>query len=200
MPYLKEQRAAEYPATLISGFERATGGDYEDAVVLTDDTDLSSFLPTDVFNTSNAHYSHPAAQFDDRADLITALAREPDADVFALALLHNRYDEIDYVALHDNGEGLGYSWLADAFPSGVISRSVTFSEESFATDAFERLDDSSITVYRVAREQDPQRGLRSCPRRPGQAKCAVLGPLLDRYSQHLDDETRDLAERWRARR
>lgn len=200
MPFLAEQRAAKYPAALIAGFERATHGDYEDAVVLTDVTDLSSFLPTYVFNTSNAHYSHPAALFDDRADLIMALAREPDPDVFALAFLHNRYDAIDLVALRDDGDGLGYSWLADAFPAGVSSRSVTFSEDSFATDAFEPLDDSSLTMYRVDRTRDPLRGLRSCPQRPDQAKCSVLGPLLDRYSRHLDDATRDLAERWRARR
>jgi len=200
MPYLKEQREATYPRALIAGFERATHGDYEDAVVLTDVTDLSSFLPTYVFNTSNAHYSHPAALFDDRADLITALAREPDPDVFALALLHNRYDAIDLVALRDSGDGLGYSWLADAFPAGVSSRSVTFSEDSFATDAFEPLEGSSLTMFRVDRTHDPLRGLRSCPQRPAQAKCAVLGPLLRRYSRHLDDATRDLAQRWQARR
>ncbi len=200
MPFLAEQRAAKYPTALITGFERATQGDYEDAVVLTDVTDLSSFLPTYVFNTSNAHYSHPSALFDDRADLITALAREPDPDVFALAFLHNRYDAIDLVALRDNGDGLGYSWLADAFPAGVSSRSVTFSEDSFATDAFEPLEGSTLTMYRVVRERDPLRGLRSCPQRPDQAKCSVLGPLLDRYSPHLDDATRDLAQRWRARR
>lgn len=200
MPFLSEQRAAEHPTRLLDGFARATGGDYEDAVVLTDVTDLSAFLPTYVFNTSNAHYSHPSARFADRADLITRLAREPDPEVFALALLHNRYDDVDYVALREEGGGLGYTWLDDAFPSGVVQRSVTFPTTSFDTPAFTRHRASGLTVYRVHRSEDPLRRLRGCGVRPAPERCAVLGPLLDRYSEHLDDDARDLATRWRARR
>lgn len=200
MPFLVEQRAARYPSSLIDGFARATGGDYENAVVLTDSTDLLAFLPIYVFNASNAHYSHPAARFEDRADLVTTLAGESDPTVFALALLHNRYDAIDLVALQPRAGGLGYSWLADAFPSGVTSESVTFPESSFASDAFTPLRDSSLTMYRVDRSRDPLRDLRSCPRRPARDRCGVLDPLLRRYGDHLDDEARDLATRWRARR
>ncbi|MFA5884352.1 MAG: arabinofuranosyltransferase [Acidimicrobiia bacterium] len=200
VPYLEQQRGAQYPTRLIDRFERATGGKYEDAVVLTDVTDLSSFLPTYVFNTSNAHYSHPAALFNDRADLLTRLAGESDPEVFELAFLHNRYDAIDLVALHGGTGGLTYSWLADAFPEGVAQRSLTFPVSSFAGDAFVPLDGSELTLYRVDRGKDPLRTLRSCPARPAQARCDVLDPLLARYSQHLDVQARDLATRWRERR
>lgn len=200
MPYLTEQRAAEYPSALIDGFARATGGDYEDSVVFTDLSDLNSFLPLYVFNTTDAHYSHPAARFEDRADLITALAREEDPEVFALAFLHNRYDDIDYVALRENARGLSYAWLDDAFPNGVAPRTVTIPEESFDTDAFRALPDSGtgLRLYRVRRSADPLRSLRGCPANPDRQECAVLGTLLDRYSSHLDDETAMLARRWRA--
>ena len=200
MPFLAEQRAATYPDALIDGFTRATGGDYEDAVVLTDETDLSSFLPTYVFNTSNAHYSHPAARFEDRAALLTTLSRESDPEAFALAFLHNRYDDIDFVALHPDGDGrLSYDWLDDAFPRGVAARSISFSPDSFATDAFEALPSrgTGLELYRVRRSEDPLRSLRSCPANPDREACAVLGTLLDRYSSHLDDETKALARRWR---
>ncbi|MFM8303962.1 MAG: arabinofuranosyltransferase [Actinomycetota bacterium] len=200
MPYLTEQRAATYPTTLIDGFERATDGKYRDAVVLTDDADLPAFLPIYVFNASNAHYSHPLARFDDRADLLTSLAREPDPELFALAFLHNRYDAIDLVALEPRSGGLGYSWLADAFPNGVASESVVFAESSFASGAFEPLRGSPLTMYRVDRSRDPLRELRGCPRRPDRERCAVLGALLRRYGSHLDVEARRLASRWRARR
>ena len=200
IPYLKEQRGTQYPAQLIDEFTRATKGKFENAVVLTDVTDLSSFLPTYVFNTSDAHYSHPAALFDDRADLLTRLAREADPAVFELAFLHNRYDAIDYVALRPGAGGLTYSWLADAFPDGVAQRSVTFPESSFSGSAFVPLPGSELTMYRVDRRRDPLRTLRSCPARPDQAKCDVLEPLLDRYSQHLDAATKDLATRWREAR
>jgi len=202
MPFLTEQRAATYPDALIDGFTRATDGEYADAVVLTDETDLSSFLPTYVFNVSNAHYSHPAARFEDRAALLTALARESDPDVFALALLHNEYDDVDYVALRSGRDGLAYRWLDDAFPRGVTSRSITFSEDSFATDAFEALpsNGSGLELYRVRRSADPLSSLRSCPANPDREQCAVLGSLLDRYGRHLDDDAQDLARRWRAAR
>jgi hypothetical protein len=200
MPFLNEQRDAEYPTQLIDGFERATDGDYEDAVVLTDVTDLSSFLPTYVFNTSNAHYSHPSALFNERSDLLTRLARETDPSVFALAFLHNRYDAIDLVALRENARGLGYMWLDDAFPTGVAGRSLTFPTASFADDAFVPLTGSELTMYRVDRRKDPLPGLRSCPARPDQQRCDVLDPLLARYSAHLDDRARDLATRWRQAR
>jgi len=200
MPFLDEQRAATYPSALIDGFVKATDGDYEDSVVLTDVTALSAFLPLYLFNSENAHYSHPAARFDDRARLITALAGERDPEVFALALLHNRYDQVDYVALKPGVQGLGYAWLADAFPNGAAPRSVTFREDSFATDAFEALpgSGSGLEVYRVRRGADPLRTLRACPTHPDRSACTVLGTLLDRYSAHLDDETTLLARRWRA--
>jgi hypothetical protein len=200
MPFLAEQRDAEYPTRLIAGFERATDGDYADAVVLTDITDLSAFLPTYVFNTSNEHYSHPSALFGDRADLLTALGREDDPEAFAIALLHNRYDAVDLVALRADGDTLTYSWLADAFPNGVAARSVGLRTSQFSDDAFVELDGSELTVYRVDRSRDPLRSLRDCPRRPDRDRCAVLGRLLDGYEPHLDDDAQDLARRWSARR
>jgi hypothetical protein len=200
IPFLKEQRAARYPTRLIDDFERATRGDYSGKVVLTDDTDLASFLPVYVFNTSDAHYSHPAALFNDRADLLVQLSREDDPELFALAFTHNRYDRIDYIALRSNGGALSYGYLADAFPLGVSSVSLTFPEELFDSDAFTKVGNNSLTMFRVNHEQDPLRQLRQCPRRPSATECQVLRPLLARYSPHLDDDARDLAEAWEAAR
>ena len=70
IPYLEGQRAAEYPRALLETFARGTDGEYVDAVVLTDVADLSTFLPTYTFNSVDAHYSHPAALFNERADLL----------------------------------------------------------------------------------------------------------------------------------
>jgi galactan 5-O-arabinofuranosyltransferase len=200
IPYLNEQREARYPTALIDTFKRGTDGRYEDSVVLTDITDLSAYLPTYVFNTSNAHYSHPSALFNDRADLLKRLANETDTDVFALALAHNRYDRIDYVALKGGANVLTYEYLSDAFPRGVGFESLEFSRDSFSSPLFTETADRGIAVYRVNRDRDPLLALRSCPRDPVAPKCAVLGQLLLRYSGDLDDETRDLATEWRKRR
>jgi hypothetical protein len=196
IPYLEQQRKAAFPTRLIDDFERATRGDTDGSVVLTDLTDLSSFLPVYVFNTSDAHYSHPAALFNDRADLLRELSHESDPEVFALAFTHNRYDRIDYVALHSSSGSLTYTYLGDAFPLGVSTEQLTFRESLFATDAFTEVGNDSVTVFRVNHDRDPLRSLRSCPRAPAAAKCRILRPLLQRYSSHLDDDARSLAEDW----
>jgi hypothetical protein len=200
IPYLEQQRKAAYPTRLIDDFEEATRGDTDGPVVLTDITDLSSFLPIYVFNTSDAHYSHPAALFNDRADLLKELSHEDDADVFALAFTHNRYDDIDYVALHSTSGSLTYGYLGDAFPLGVSTVQLAFRESLFDSDAFTEVGNDSVTIFRVNHDRDPLRSLRSCPREASAAKCQVLRPLLERYSAHLDDDARDLAEDWQSAR
>jgi galactan 5-O-arabinofuranosyltransferase len=196
IPYLEQQRKAAYPTLLLADFDHATDGRANGSVVLTDLTDLSSFRPIYVFNTSDAHYSHPAALFTDRADLLKELSHEADAEAFALAFTHNRYDRIDYVALHSSSGGLTYSYLDDAFPLGVSGVQLTFPEELFESDAFTRVGNKSVTVLRVNHDPDPLRSLQSCPREPSAAKCQVLGRVLAKYSTHLDGEARDLAEAW----
>jgi len=200
IPYLEQQRKAAYPTRLIDDFERATRGRANGSVVLTDLTDLSSFLPIYVFNTSDAHYSHPAALFNDRADLLNELSHERDSDVFALAFTHNRYDRVDYVALHSTSGSLTYGYLGDAFPLGVSNVQLAFPETSFASDAFTEVGNDSVTVFRVNHDRDPLQSLRGCPRSPSATKCQVLGPLLQKYSTHLDDDARTLAEDWRSAR
>jgi hypothetical protein len=200
IPYLEQQRKAAYPTRLIDDFEKATRGQADGSVVLTDFTDLSSFLPIYVFNTSDAHYSHAAARFNDRADLLDELSHEDDPDVFALAFTHNRYDKIDYIALHSTSGSLTYSYLGDAFPLGVSSVQLAFPDSLFGSDAFTEVGNDSVTVFRVNHDRDPLRPLRRCPQEPSAAKCRVLGPLLAQYSAHLDDDARHLAEDWSAAR
>ena len=200
IPYLEQQRKAAYPTRLIDDFEHATRGRADGSVVLTDVTDLSSFLPIYVFNTSDAHYSHPAALFNDRADLLKVLSHEADADVFALAFTHNRYDRIDYVALHSSSGSLTYAYLGDAFPLGVSTEQLAFRESLFGTDTFTEVGNDSVTVYRVNHDRDPLRALRRCPQAPAAPKCEVLRPLLAKYSAHLDDDARNLAEDWASAR
>ncbi|MBM3692580.1 MAG: hypothetical protein FJW77_04665 [Actinobacteria bacterium] len=201
MPYVEQQRATTDPGW-IDGFDRALAGSRADPVVLTDAVEIPAFLPAYLFNATNAHYSHPAARFEARADLLTRLGRERDPEAFALALLHNRYDQVDAVALRAGAGGLRYSWLDDAFPNGVRERSVTFPAAAFDQPVFSArtVPGSGLTVYRVDRAQDPLRSLRDCPRAPQRQGCAVLGRLLTRYGPHLDDATATLARRWQRAR
>ena len=77
---------------------------------------------------------------------------------------------------------------------------MTFPKTLFEGDAFTEVGDDSITVLRVNHDRDPLRALRRCPRQPGAAACRVLGPLLNRSGEHLDDDARKLAEDWVAAR
>ena len=200
IPYLDQQRDAKYPAHLIATFERVTHGNVNNRVVLTSLPDLSSFLPVFVFNTSDAHYSHPAAEFNDRASFLRTLSKDEDPEAFAIALLHNRYDTIDYVVMPSFGNDLVYDYLGDAFPRGVSPKSLSFSKDLFRTPSFTTLYRSRKTMLRVNRNHDPLDALQDCPRRASDADCRVLGDLLNRYAPHLDDETRQLAESWRRAR
>ena len=200
IPFLDAQRDATYPTAVVDGFRSATGGRFADSVVLTDDTALPAFLPVYVFQTNNAHYANPIADFPARARFLTRLAGESDPTAFAIALLHNRFDDVDWVALAGQGATHPYVWLDDAFPTGTQERRVVFTDTQFASAAFTERRDAAQTVYRVDRTGDPLRSLRSCPRDPQSAECRVLGRVLRRFGPDLDPSTRSLARRWRSAR
>ena len=70
---------------------------------MTDVVALPVFANVFVFLAWDAHYSHPAAQFSRRAELLELLSDESDAEVFAVALAHNRYDRVDHVVFRASG-------------------------------------------------------------------------------------------------
>lgn len=200
LPFLDAQRDAEYPTETVDGFRAATRGRYTDSVVLTDGTALPTFLPVYVFNTNNAHYANPVADFTGRARFLTRLADETDPTTFALALLHNRFDPVDWVVLSGTGRRHDYVWLADAFPNGSEERKIVFTDEQFGSPTFEPRAAPGQAVYRVDRDQDPLRNLRSCPRFPRETECRTLGRLSRHFGPDLEPATRSLIRRWRAAR
>jgi galactan 5-O-arabinofuranosyltransferase len=164
IPYVNEQRVATVPTALLTTFERATRGRSDDTVVLTDQEQLPEYLPVFVFNVWNAHYSHPAAQFDDRTRFLERLASEDDPAVFAAALSHNRYDEVASVALRRAGDTLLYTFFDDAFPDGVVLRTLTFRPEQFDARWFSSRGDDALAVF-VPESSDALRALDEQQRR-----------------------------------
>ncbi len=154
IPYVDEQRAAVEPVALLDAFDRATRGAAADTVVLTDQEAIPELRPVYVFNVWNAHYSHPAAEFDDRSRFLERLAAEDDPAVFAAALRRNRYDRVDSVALRPDGDELRYSYFADAFPRGVTRETIVFREEQFDDAWFDRRGSPDLAVF-VPRDRDP---------------------------------------------
>jgi hypothetical protein len=202
IPYVNEQRDAEYPAALLRDFRHAARGPIRDRVVLTDVTQLPVFLPVYVFNWYDTQSNTtPAARVNDRTDFLDRLSHETDPRAFALAILHNVYNRIDYVVLRRNTSGgYDYTFTDDAFPRPPIQRTFSYDSPLFDTAAFRRVETSSFTLFRVARSHDPLRSLQACPDDPGRADCRVLGALTRRFPEHLDAALTDLAARWQAAR
>lgn len=164
IPYVDQQRAATVPTALLSTFERATRGRADDTVVLTDQEQLPEYLPVFVFNVWNAHYSHPAAQFDDRTRFLERLAAERDPDVFAAALAENRYDDVASIALRRAGDRLPYTFYDDAFPNGVVLRTFVFRADQFDARWFSSRGDDALAVF-IPKPTDPWRALTEDQRR-----------------------------------
>jgi len=132
--------------------------------VLTDLEQLPEYLPVYVFNVWNAHYSNPAAQFDDRTRFLERLSAVDDPAVFAAALVHNRYDDVASIALTREGDTLPYHFFDDAFPNGVAARTIVFRAEQFDDRWFAARGSDALAVY-VPRPADPRRALDAGQRR-----------------------------------
>ncbi len=201
IPYVTQQRQSQVPTQALDDFQRATGGHTTDSVVLTDVTELPVYLPLYVFNWWNAHYMNPPARFNDRSAFLKRLSGETDPQAFAVALLHNVYDRIDYVALRASPAGpFQYQFADDAFPRGVVERTFTYQQDLFGSSAFRRVDTVSFTVFLIRRHRDPLLSLRSCPSDPSRSGCRVLGAVARRYAGDVDEDVLTLASRWEAGR
>ncbi|HEY5165034.1 MAG TPA: arabinofuranosyltransferase [Acidimicrobiia bacterium] len=197
IPYVEQQRQSHEPTQALRDFQRATGGHTTNSVVLTDVTELPVYLPLYVFNWWDAHYMNPPARFNDRSAFLKRLSEETDPQAFALALLHNVYDRIDYVALRPSPAGpFQYQFADDAFPRGVVERTFTYQRALFGSAAFHRVDTVSFTVFVLLRHHDPLASLQSCPAQPRRASCRVLGVVSRRYHGDVDNAVLTLASRW----
>jgi galactan 5-O-arabinofuranosyltransferase len=202
IPYVDQQRTAQEPVQLIQDFRRAAGGPVDNRVVLTDLSELPAFLPLYVFNWWDTQSpTTPGARVNDRTDFLDRLSRESDPEAFAVAILHNVYDRVDYIVLRRNSSGgFEYTFTDDNFPRPPVARTFTYHGAQFGTPVFRRIDTTSFTLFRIARQHDPLRSLRSCPSDPSRDACQILGTLTRRYPGHLDGAVLDLAARWRASR
>ena len=166
--------------------------------MLTDISDIPAFLPVYVFNWSDVQTPFsPSGNYQDRTNFLHLLSLERDPTAFALAALHNVFDRIDFVALRRGPSGaFEYSFTDDAFPRPPVERTFEFDASLFQTPAFQEVDTSSVTVFRVERGQDPLRALATCPRQPTRPACQVLGSVARRYGGDLDGSVAALAARW----
>ncbi|MCB2230845.1 arabinofuranosyltransferase [bacterium] len=92
-PAIRNARSAGVPTF---GLDKQEMIERTGSVFLAREDKLYTFYPVYAFFSINQHYSHPAAQYEQRLDLLDALQSVHDPYVFNLALRENRYDRIDY--------------------------------------------------------------------------------------------------------
>jgi len=143
---------ATYPAAALAAFDQLTDNRYHDRVVLVDDSDraILFFRPIYSFLAWSAHFSHPAGRFHDRATFLDRLAQVHDPLLFAQALAHNRYDQIDYLLLNPTDGYWRYRFVDDNFPNRTIDREIAFPQTLLAEPYFQSRTVDGYTMLQPA--------------------------------------------------
>lgn len=155
-PGLKLTFETKYPDRLIAGFKSAAGNGFTGSTILSD-TPLPYYLPVYSFLAWDAHYSHPAAQFSQRATFLKQLSTVHDPALFAAALMNNHYDRIDTIVFDRSKakDTLSFSYIKNNFPFGYSTETITFSESLFDPRFFSAHDDGSYLILTPRYENNP---------------------------------------------
>ena len=104
------------------------------ATLVSSRLDLLVLYPNHAFVVWDAHYAHPAAEFDQRVAYLRDLSHVNDPQEFADRAAHNPYDAIDAFVLNvdPDTDELVYTVTADDFPKGVKKIEIRFSRAQFA--------------------------------------------------------------------
>jgi hypothetical protein len=150
---------ATYPTAELAAFDTLTANDYRNRVALVTDSSRSVlfFRPLYSFLAWSAHFSHPAGQFHRRADFLEKLARLHDPQLFAAALAHNQYDQVDYLLLGAEAGYWRYKFVDDNFPNRTIDREIRFPQALLAETYFQTstADGYSVITVRETPMLDP---------------------------------------------
>ncbi|MCB0109338.1 MAG: arabinofuranosyltransferase, partial [Caldilineaceae bacterium] len=144
---------ATYPAEELASFDQLTAGNYRDRVIFVTDgyRSILFFRPIYSFLAWSAHFSHPAGQFHQRVDFLKNLASLHDPLLFAQALAHNQYDQIDYWLLAEEAEHWHFSFVDDNFPNRVVDREINFPKTLFVEPYFQT---SRVDSYAMLKPGD----------------------------------------------
>jgi len=145
--YLKGTFDTKYPNRLLGAFREITQGRYREKVILTNHSEIPIYLPVYSFLAWNAYYSHPAGLFRDRVTFLEEISRLDDERLFALALINNPYDKIDYVMLPSQGDSLVLRFYDDNFPNTGKWKSISFPRFLFDSQYFIKKTAGGHTLY-----------------------------------------------------
>lgn len=133
--------AMKYPTAQMAALDEAVGASYRDKTILLsrDYADWIAYRPFFAFLAWSAHYSHPAALFYERLDLLEKLTTVHSPQLFAAALFHNRYDRVDHLLLKPAADGWQMTFLDDNFPNRNVQRTLVFPDANLGAPYFDEI-------------------------------------------------------------
>lgn len=125
-------------------------------VILTAVEEFSSFHPVYMFIAANEHYSHPAAQFIQRYDMLNLLQGIDDPYIFHTVLRDNQFDAIDYFQ-PEAAEGRFRFWISVSnYPNKLSTQQLWYSAGVAADTTL--FASQSFGIYRVRSEAASRTG------------------------------------------
>lgn len=108
-------------------------------VFLTNRSEVVAVKPIYSFIANNAHFSHPAGQFRERAKFLKLLSASGNSDFVAWMLAYNRYQPVDHIML----DGSFLQVADDDFPNpiGHVFIPIQFRDTVFEGQYFEEYGD-----------------------------------------------------------
>lgn len=194
-------RDAIYPQELVDTFESLTDSTYQNEVFLLGYgyRDLLAYRPLYTFLPWSAHFSHPAGLYRERVGFLEELAATTDPDLFATALMNNRYSRIDHLLLEREDTTWQLRFADDDFPNRTVERAFAFDEELFTAPYFEIKETHGMTLITPKVEADPLAtvDVNALETEPLDT-VALLYTLVSTFGSHVDlpdyEATRDEAE------
>ncbi|HHG84755.1 MAG TPA: hypothetical protein ENJ82_08390, partial [Bacteroidetes bacterium] len=97
---------------------------------------INAHIPLYLFVGTNAHYTHPAAEFEARVAFVEAISKSDNPDFIAWMLTYNKWDKVDGVLWGDKSILFGL----DNFPNWNSHRpqKVTFEQSQFTGTYFQQ--------------------------------------------------------------
>lgn len=96
------------------------------AVLVSDRVDILAYYPNHAFIPWDAHYANPAAEFNERINVLRHLATIDDPARFADTAKSSRFGPIDALVLAIEDDHLAFRYLDDIFPYGTASKEIRF--------------------------------------------------------------------------
>ncbi|MEZ4617678.1 MAG: arabinofuranosyltransferase [Caldilineaceae bacterium] len=183
-----EAATTTYPATQLAALDAAVQNDYINKTILLslDYVDWVSYRPFFSFLAWSAHYSHPAAHFFDRLDLLESLTTVHSPTLFAALLMNNRYAHIDHLALGRTEDQWTFVFFNDDFPQRNLKSTLTFAAANLTEPYFQATAAGSQTILTPTYGANPLPALAGFdPTTAPLEEVALAYTLAARYGQHL---------------